>query len=245
MTGFKINSEMRVLKAKDPFFHIIIDNFFDAMQLRELLTDWPLSADFKWNNTRKKINNEISLLENGIKSINDPSKLPSKWRNFFNFTHHDDVFINCIINLVGEKNLIPDQTYNWSGLRENLPKSYQLIHSDALAHPITGCEKRFTVMVYFDDAEIIRNGNLELWDKKMKSCKVSIEPLFNRLVIFECTPNSYHGVPHCDYLRRAFTMSFVNPTVKNYSLRNKAEFVARPKDSKKVAEQGFLRGKVK
>jgi hypothetical protein len=99
-------------------------------------------------------------------------------------------------------------------------------------------------MIYFDDAKIIKKGNLELWDKEMKSCKVSIKPLFNRLVIFECTPISYHGVPECSYLRRAFTMSFINPTAKDYSLNNKAKFVARPTDSKKVSEQGLSRSKI-
>jgi len=242
--SFKINSKMNVKKSKDPFFHIIIDNFFDDMQLKELLKDWPSSNDYKWNNTRKKINGEINLLENGIKSINDPSKLPLNWRNFFNFTHYDGNFINCINNLFEKENLIPDQTYNWSGLRENLPNSYQLIHSDALVHPIKGWKKYLTIMIYFDDAKIIRKGNLELWDKEMKSSKVSIKPLFNRLVIFECTPTSYHGVPQCDYLRRAFTMSFIDPTVKNNFLRNKAKFVARPTDSKKVSEQGLLRTKI-
>ena len=244
MGSFKINPDMMVLKSRDPYFHIIIDNFFDASQLRELLSDWP-SEGAVWNTTRKEINKKANLLESGIRAINSTDKLTTSWKNFFNFVHHEDVFANCIRNLVNEEGIAPDETYNWSGLRENFPSSYQLIHSDALIHPVTGFEKRFTVMIYFDDPKVVREGDLELWDNEMSSCKVSIQPFFNRVVIFECTPTSYHGVPKCDYLRRAFTMSFVNPVAKKNYNRKKAEFVARPFDTKEVAAQGVLRGKVK
>ena len=244
MKKFKINLEMKIHKTRDPFFHIIIDNFFNPRQLKKLLLDWPTDKKIKWNSTRKKINKKINLLESGIKSLNDTSKLSKNWKNFFNFIHHDNTFSNCIRNIVKDKKIVPDATYNWSGLKENLPGSYQLIHSDAIVHPTTDHRKRFTVMIYFDNQELTKKGNLELWDNKMKKCKVSIRPCFNRLVIFENTSTSYHGVPECNYLRRAFTMSFVDPTIKRSSLRNKAQFVARPVDSKKIAEQGILRGKV-
>ena len=180
-----------------------------------------------------------------MRSINEIDKLSKKWRDFFNYVHHNEEFINQIRNLVGDKNITSDETYNWSGLRENLPGSYQLIHSDAIVHPKTGFEKRFTIMIYFDYPNIVRNGCLELWDDEMKSCEVSIEPFFNRLVIFECSSTSYHGVPKCDYLRKAFTMSFVDTTTKNSSARKKAEFVARPFDKHEITLQGVLRGKVR
>ena len=244
MKKFKINTKMNIRKSNHPYFHIIIDNFFDPVQLKELVFEWP-TEEVLWNKPREKIENKTNLLEHGMRSINDKEKLSKNWKNFFNFVHHNDDFINQIRNLVRDKNITTDETYNWSGLRENLPGSYQLIHSDAIAHPNTGFEKRFTIMIYFDDPNIVRNGCLELWDDEMKSCEVSIEPFFNRLVIFECTSTSYHGVPKCDYLRKAFTMSFVNANVKHSYARKKAEFVARPFDKKEVVMQGFLRGKVR
>jgi len=240
---FIINEKMNVRKSYYPYLHVIIDNFFDPVQLNKLILEWP-KKEALWNRPREKVGNKKNLLEHGMRSINEKGELSKKWRDFFNFVHHNDEFINQIRNLVGDENITSDETYNWSGLRENLPGSYQLIHSDAIVHPKTGFEKRFTIMIYFDDPSIVRNGYLELWDDEMKSCEVSIEPFFNRLVIFECTSTSYHGVPKCDYLRKAFTMSFVHTAKKNSSARKKAKFVARPFDKKEVTLQGVLRGKV-
>ena len=38
-------------------------------------------------------------------------------------------------------------------------------------------------------------GNLELWDDKMLKAVTSIEPIFNRCVIFNTDEKSYHGHP--------------------------------------------------
>lgn len=240
---FSLNSSMSTHKAKDPYFHCIIDDFFSPASFRELLLDWPGEA-LQWNSVREFINEEPNLLEKGIRGINKSDQLNQLWKDFFNFTHQNGAFTNCIRDLVGDDEIVPDTTYNWSGLRENAPGSFQLIHSDALIHPQNGSEKRYTVMVYFDDKEVIDGGHLELWDDDMKACKVSIAPIFNRVVIFECTPTSYHGVPECNYHRKAFTMSFVNPSATPEHMRKKAEFVARPRDSEEVGKQGKARGQV-
>ena len=101
-------------------------------------------------------------------------------KKFFNFIHHDDNFKNLIHNLVDDKNIMPDKTYNCSGLRENLSGFYQLIYSDTIEHPNKEFKKLFTVMKYFDDPNIVCEDSLELWNDEMKSCEVSIETFFNR-----------------------------------------------------------------
>lgn len=241
---FCLNSSMSIHKAKDPFFHCIIDNFFVSESFRELLLDWPGKA-LQWNSAREFIDGKPNLLEKGIRGISKPDQLNGLWKDFYDFTHQSHVFINFIRDVVGDEKIVPDITYNWSGLRENTPGSFQLIHSDALIHPENGREKRFTIMIYFDDKEAIDAGHLELWDDDMKSCKVSIAPIFNRVVVFECTPTSYHGVPECNYNRKAFTMSFVTPSATTEGKRKKAEFVPRPRDSEEVEKQGKARGQVK
>ena len=53
---------MRIHKAKNPFFHIIIDDFFNPKQLEKLLLEWPTDKKIMWNYTRKKINKKNKLI---------------------------------------------------------------------------------------------------------------------------------------------------------------------------------------
>ena len=48
-------------------------------------------------------------------------------------------------------------------------------------------------------------GYLELWNNDMTKCVEKIEPLFNRVILFECTKTSYHGVPEVNENRKSFT----------------------------------------
>jgi len=53
------------------------------------------------------------------------------------------------------------------------------------------------------------NGQLELWNHESTKCEVSVEPLFNRTIIFEVAYPNYHGVPKplecpADVMRRSF-----------------------------------------
>ena len=71
-------------------------------------------------------------------------------------------------------------------------------------------------------------GCLEFWDDDMGKCFREVSPLFNRVVIFENTEKSYHGVTKNNHYRQAITMSYL---LDDYDEnRWRALFVKRPQD---------------
>ena len=79
-------------------------------------------------------------------------------------------------------------------------------------------------------------GKLELWDPEMKGCVESILPVFNRCVIFNTDPDSYHGHPDpmtCPegHFRRSIALYYY--TVEENPLKRSTHYVARPEEKGK------------
>jgi hypothetical protein len=91
---------------------------------------------------------------------------------------------------------------------------YFKVHADRNIAYDTGLTRRLAVIVFLnEDWHPEYNGQLELWNPTAERCEVSIEPKFNRTVIFEVAYPNYHGVPRplaCpeDRLRRSFLVYY-------------------------------------
>ena len=62
----------------------------------------------------------------------------------------------------------------------------------------------------------------------MTECVERVEPIFNRVVIFDNTETSYHGVPVCNGNRKSYLMSLLRDIDNPAEVRPKALFVKRP-----------------
>ena len=70
------------------------------------------------------------------------------------------------------------------------------IHCDFNKDPKMKLDRRINVLIYLNhDWQSQYGGALELWDKDMKNCVQKIQPIFNRMVIFNTTNFSFHGNP--------------------------------------------------
>ena len=71
------------------------------------------------------------------------------------------------------------------------------IHTDFLSHTKnSNWSRQVNLLIYLNkDWHKDWNGNLGLWTSDMKSCVHSIEPKFNRCVIFNTVDPSFHGHP--------------------------------------------------
>lgn len=105
------------------------------------------------------------------------------------------------------------------------------VHLDADRHPLTGMERRVNAILFLSAWERPWGGALELWADDMHTCQVRVWPAAGRLVVFETSDASYHGVepircpPH---IRRRSLAVYWWGVPRSPSKRPRALFVPRP-----------------
>lgn len=172
----------------DPYPHIVFDNFFNDVMLNEILNEFPSELD--------KVGSKYNTNQEKKSFSNNPDQLSPKINNFLNFTNSHK-FINFINILSGiERSLIPDPYLFGGGLHELKDGGFLNIHCDFNKHPQMNLDRRINALIYLNhDWQEKYGGALELWDKNMKNCVQKIQPIFNRMVIFNTTNFSFHGNP--------------------------------------------------
>ncbi len=69
------------------------------------------------------------------------------------------------------------------------------IHADFNKQPTNGLDRRVNVLLYLNESwKEEWGGHLELWDSK--ECVTKINPIMNRMVVFNTSSTSFHGHPH-------------------------------------------------
>lgn len=111
---------------------------------------------------------------------------------------NSDGFLGFLRIISGKEHIIPDPSLNGCGLHSTGNSGRLMIHTDANRYPIPNFAHQYlnAILYVSKDWNSSWGGNLELWDNECKKCVKSIEPNFNRLVIFETSRYSYHGHPH-------------------------------------------------
>ena len=186
-----LNNKSDYFKAQ-PFPHIVIDGFFKEKILNIILDEFP-------NNIKK--NGEVynNKAEKKL-TLNEVSKLSKTTVEFINFLN-SSIFIEYLQKITGIKEvLIPDPYLIGGGLHELRNEGFLNIHSDFNRHPKMKLDRRLNILVYLNkDWKKEYGGQIELASmdelKKFKST-LSLEPTFNRKLIFITDENSFHGQPN-------------------------------------------------
>ena len=229
-----------------PYRYVVIDNFFTDDIAQQLSEAYPVLSDKRWYKFRDKIGDIKNVLEQGMYGISKPEDMPGGWLDVL-LKLNSELFCGVLNKITNIDGILPD-TYNdigqWTGLRMMDKGSYQIIHSDARLHPHLKMEKKLTIVGYLNrDWKKSDTGYLELWDNDMTKCVERIEPIFNRVVLFENTKTSYHGVPDVNGYRKSFLISYLKDTEDFKEIRPKALFVKRPheKDGELIDKIAELR----
>lgn len=189
-----INPELSLEKLSQeysqghPFPHIVIDNFLDhnlASSIAEELetqnvNDW--GFDPHVDQVNKWFTSDLSKLKRStattLQEFNSKNSL-----SFFE-------------RLTGVKELISDPSFIGGGIHVTTTGGRLGIHSDFNIHPIHKTHRRLNALLFLNrDWDPAWKGQLQLWTPDMKQCVKSIDPYFNRLVVFNVTDTSFHGVP--------------------------------------------------
>ena len=176
-------------KFAEPFPHIIFENFFNEDYLNIVLKEFPNLAD-----------NQDSILHKGSTDFKYASKrgdfLQKKYtKSLLQFLNSSE-FIDFLQTICGvSEPLIPDPHFLGGGLHETKRGGFLKVHADFCKHPETSLDRRVNLLIFLN--KNWRNsyrGDLTLFDKDMKNSK-KISPNFNKIVIFNTTDFTFHGVP--------------------------------------------------
>ena len=147
-------------------------------------------------------------------------------------------FLENLNILTGIENLVSDPNFHGGGMHCTKRHGKLDVHIDYSLHPQMNYERRINLILYLNsDWESKYGGNLEFWDNNVSNCEKSIEPIFNRAVIFNTSDISFHGHPdplNCpDHIcRKSLAWYYLTKPQKNVTKRYRARFVPRPNDPK-------------
>jgi hypothetical protein len=242
ITRTLVNPHLLTTHILDPYPIWIIDNFLDPAIPAAINAEWPCIDDPRWHSGITSVNGKESALERKLRFIDKPELYTPNAAAVMEYFYSQE-FMSFLSEATGIKDIFPDQTHRWAGMRTSYEGSFQLIHRDALKHPENNHRRALTVLYYLNEGyeKEAHGGCLEIWDKTMTQRTHEIEPISNRLVIFLCTPTSYHGVPAIRHERRFLMASGMTHESIDGNIR--ALFMPRPEDGEEVRKQGEERSR--
>lgn len=172
----------------DPFPHIVLDNILPDTLIQKILANFPA----------EKIDSDINF-NLGYGGLYKRQVMPEDCNAFnvslFHFFNSRPV-LQFLEGLTGIEGLLPDPYFDGGGFHETSKGGKLGIHADFRVNERLHVQRRINLLIYlnpvWDDAWM---GQLELWDRGMKECKVKVSPILNRCVVFSTEADTWHGHP--------------------------------------------------
>jgi hypothetical protein len=217
-----------------PFPYILVDNFLDTEFAHEVLRSWPsyedaakMGKEFRSINERKKVQvTDSTQFPKPLSELNDALASPE--------------FTETTSRIFGIPGLLPDPELDGGGLHQTGPRGRLDVHVDFNYIAARKLHRRLNILIYFNDGWLPEwGGQLELWNSDVSECVRSVDPIFNRCVIFETSEISYHGVKEVtcpkDAVRRSFAGYYYTQAAPAHwtGKSHSTIFKARPEESVK------------
>jgi len=210
-----------------PFDHCIIDNFFLPDVAKLLEKEFP---DYD--------NDSLHLYSNSLerkKTSNNWNLFPPLTYKVFSFLN-SKIFIDFLSTYISNKSqLYSDPGLNGGGWHMHKKGGKLNTHLDYSIHPKLGFQRKLNIIIYLNSAwKSEWGGELGLWGGENETTPgelvKSINPNFNRAVIFDTTQNSWHGLPtplRCpdNQYRKSIAVYYLCAPDDKATLRGKALFV--------------------
>jgi hypothetical protein len=175
-------------KNTKPFSHVVIDNLFSAQILDPLLPEIAGMAPNQWMNVEQDPRERTVRLRSGAEIGKAGGELLG--------LVHSAAFLYLLSEITGVWQLLPDPYLQGGGYALMRRGDYFNVHSDRNVAYDTGLTRRLAMIIFLNKSwKPEYHGQLELWNSDATRCDVSIDPLYNRTVIFEVAHPNYHGVP--------------------------------------------------
>lgn len=173
----------------DPFPHLVIPDLLRPSAAQALFEVFPGPDDpMAWDQFGAE-GYEVKL------ACGDETKFPEALRQAIHQLN-SGVFIRFLERLTGIEHLLADPHLLGGGLHLIRRGGHLGIHADFNWHPGLQAHRRLNLLLYLNpDWRPEYRGELELWDTTASERRVSIEPVFNRAVLFATRSDTFHGHP--------------------------------------------------
>lgn len=187
----RLHTEFETAK---PFRHVVIENFFREDVAEQMLLDFPTVED------PSTLVNEFGA-PNPKSAISNVRSLAPVYVDVDDYIQSAE-FLTAMQRITGIPDLRYDPWYYGAGTHENFHGAGLDAHYDFNIHPKTAHHRRLNAIVYLNkDWDPQWKGDIAFhtdpWDLK-NDVRKSIQPEFNRCVIFETTEKSWHSVSIVD-----------------------------------------------
>jgi len=192
LESIRIPSDLGALRATyenaKPFPHVVIDNLFSASLLDSLLNEMAAMKQKQWS----RIEQDTRERTLRMRSAAELGKAGEAMLSIV----HSAPFLYLLSEITGVWQLIPDPYLQGAGYASMRRGDYFHVHSDRSVAYDTGLTRRLAMIVFLNKSwKPEYHGKLELWNDDASSCDATVEPLFNKTVIFEVAYPNFHGVP--------------------------------------------------
>jgi Rps23 Pro-64 3,4-dihydroxylase Tpa1-like proline 4-hydroxylase len=173
-------------RSAEPFPYVVIDGLFSSRALGLIEREFPAQSSMS---IQYRSDHENKSAEQSWDRIGGQTQQLLALLN-------SAPFLDFLEELTGIKGLIADTRLIGGGLHQIGQGGKLDVHADFNYFEATRLHRRLNVLLYLNrDWQSEWGGQLELWTHDLEFCQRSIEPLFNRMVIFATTSTSFHGHP--------------------------------------------------
>ncbi len=184
------NAEEGVNFFQEPYKHLFLDNFFDINLANKCLDMFPPLTEKCWEHANDA-DIEIKYRTNWKSEFDIPDGLIEAIRIL-----NSAEFLKAMSKKFNIEKIIPDPYFTGGGLNVTKRGGLLDVHIDGNYHDATGLNRRLNALVYLNkNWQPSWGGEFGIYDDKGDVCLKTIEPLFNRLVIFDSHDKSFHGLP--------------------------------------------------
>ena len=210
-----------------PYKHVVLDNFLRPEVAEGLTKNFPPYERF---NKKYKGLNEYKAEGSNFEDF-DPSF--ARLRDEIKSAD----FCRWLSEVTGIEELYSVEDALGAGLHQGGDGSFLDVHIDFNIHVDRNIHRRINLLIYFNkDWKEAYGGGTELWNADMTVCEKTVEPLFNRCLIFETNEISYHGYDKIrlpeGVTRKSFYAYYYTDLRKDAAKYHDTVFKARPSDSR-------------
>lgn len=224
----------RKFTTAKPVPHVVVDNFLNVPDATSVVSSYPdfgsasdVGRTFKSVNERKKI------------QISDSTKFAGPVAEL-NETLASPEFLSDLSYITNIPGLLADKELIGGGIHITGPGGRLDVHVDFNYIEDRQLHRRLNLLIYLNEPwQKNWGGQFQLWDKDVRNCEATFDPIFNRCVIFETNEVSFHGVipvaPSAPDPRRSFATYYYTKEAPAHwtGVSHSTIFKARPEEKMK------------